>query len=474
MANDNPFAEPDDSDRTVIRPAPGGRRQPASRPANPAVQSSPAYAAPQYAPPQYSPAATPPGPAEPFLPAGEPVNHAAFAVGANPLAIAAGPLLQLLARLGNTATPPDSGDLRERAVVELRRFEQAAREGGVPMEQLRPAHYALCASLDDVVLNTPWGSGGVWASRSLVSTFHQEVRSGDRFFDLLKQIRQNPGTMLPVLELMYLCLSLGFMGRHRLSQRGVAEIDRLREETYAVLVRQRGLREPGLSPRWEGVRAPYRATRARVPVWVAAVVGLAVVAGLFVWSAQDLAEASDQLFARALALPPGHMPAIRRAAAVTQLRQPPPDPGQPNAVDRLRTFLKPEIDEGLVFVLGTDATPIVRIANRGLFASGSATPAESFSPLLDRIGRALAAEQGQVDVVGYTDNQPIRTVRFPSNFQLSGARAAAAAAALARSMGGDSRLHTEARADADPIASNATPEGRDQNRRIEVVLHRSS
>jgi len=456
MASDNPFAEPDDSDRTIIRPAPGGRR-PAARP--------PA-AAPAAAPFVDQPAAS-------FASAPEePGARSALAIGNSPLAVAASPLIQLLARLGNTATAPDSGSLRERAVAEMRRFEQVARDGGVPMEQLRPAHYALCASLDDVVLNTPWGSTGEWASRSMVSTFHQEVRSGDRFFDVLGQMRQNPGTMLPVLELMYLCLSLGFMGRHRLSQRGVAEIDRLREETYAVIARQRRAPEPALSPRWEGQNAPYRPSRARLPVWVAAVAGLAVTAALFVWSSRTLAEASDDLFARAMALPPGHMPAISRAVAVTPPRQPPPS--EPTAVDRLRTFLKPEIDQKLVEVLGTDATPIVRIHNSGLFASGSATLNENFLSLFDRIGKALAAEKGQVDVLGYTDNQPIRTVKFPSNFKLSAARAAAAEAELARVMGGTERLRAEGRADADPIASNATAQGREQNRRIELILHRQS
>ena len=453
MASDNPFAEPDDSDRTIIRPSPGGRRPAATLP----------------------PSAPPPNLPAPQLSSDEPGDRAALAalaVGNSPLAIAASPLIQLLARLGNTATAPDSGDLRQHAVAEMRRFEQVARDGNVPMEQLRPAHYALCASLDDVVQNTPWGSSGGWASRSLVSTFHQEVRSGDRFFDLLGQIKQNPGTMLPVLELMYLCLSLGFMGRHRLSQRGVAEIDRLREETYAVISRQRQSTEPGLSPRWEGQNAPYRAARTRVPVWVAAVAGLAVIASFFIWSSRTLAEGSDELFARALALPPGHMPVISRAAAVTELRKVTPD--GPDAVDRLRTFLKPEIDQRLVEVNGTDATPIVLIHNRGLFASGSATLNESFLPLIDRIGKALGVEKGLVDVIGYTDNQPIRTVKFPSNLRLSAGRATAAAAALAGSMNGAERLHAEGRADADPVASNATPEGREQNRRIEIVLHRQS
>ena len=72
-------------------------------------------------------------------------------------------------------------------------------------------------------------------------------------------------------------------------------------------------------------------------------------------------------------------------------------------------------------------------------------------------------------MVGYTDDQPIRTVAFPSNFQLSQARAQAAAAVIGA--GADpGRLSAEGRADADPVASNDTPEGRERNRRIEVIL----
>ena len=75
-------------------------------------------------------------------------------------------------------------------------------------------------------------------------------------------------------------------------------------------------------------------------------------------------------------------------------------------------------------------------------------------------------------MIDYTDNQPVRSVRFPSNFQLSVARANAVRAIIARSVGDPARVSAEGRADADPIASNATAEGREQNRRIEIVLHR--
>ena len=139
--SDNPFSEHEDSDRTVIRPVPGGRRTACDAGGTPA---HPPTLRRRRAPPRRS--------------SGEGAETISF--GLSPLIEAAAPLLQLLGRLRNTYSQPDPGDLRERAIQQIRTFEQAARDAGVPLDQLRPAHYALCASLDDVVLNTPWGSSG--------------------------------------------------------------------------------------------------------------------------------------------------------------------------------------------------------------------------------------------------------------------------------------------------------------------------
>lgn len=445
--SDNPFIEPEDSERTVIRPIPGGRRAvPADAPVG-LAEASPRPAAPA------------PSPTD---------GVETVAMGVSPLVAAAAPLLQLMVRLRNTINQPDPGDLRERAVQAMRRFEQQARDQAIPIELLRPAHYALCASLDDVVLNTPWGSTGIWDARSLVSTFHQEVRSGERFFDLLAQMRQNPGRFLPVIELMYLCMSLGFQGRYRLSPRGPAELDRLREETYALILRQRQLAEPELSPHWKGLAAPYRGARPTVPVWVGASVALAILAGLFIWLSTTLNAASDDLFARLLNAPPDHMPEIARAAPVVPVAL----PAQPPA-DPICDFLKPEVDQGLVTVTCTPPNPMIRLNNRGMFASGSATVEARFLPLLDRIADALKDQPGQVQIVGYTDNQPIRNnLKFPSNFALSMARAEAAKTIINRKIADPSRTAAEGRGESDPIAPNTTAEGREQNRRIEIVLHR--
>jgi type VI secretion system protein ImpK len=454
--SDNPFAEPEDDNRTVIRPTPGRRRAPVSE--HPTVTR-------REPPPEETPAPRAAAPAE---------GTENLSVGGDVLAAAAAPLLQLMARLRNTANPPDSGDLYQRTVRQIRAFEQEARDKGVPLEQLRPAHYALCASLDDVVLSTPWGSSGTWGQRSLVSTFHQEVRSGERFFDVLKQMCDNPGRFLPVIELMYICMSLGFMGRYRLDRRGVGDIGRIREETYAVIARQRKAAEPALAPHTKGVNAPYRPVRFVVPLWVAAMAGLGIIGALFLWFSITLNAESDTVYARLQGAPPTAMPTITRTPVVepAPVVATPPPPPEPSSLDKLRQFLKPEIDQKLVEVLGTPAQPLVRIIGRNMFASGSATLTVSFKPLLERIGLALKEEIGPVKVIGYTDSEPIRTIAFPSNFQLSTARAQAASTIIGAALGEPSRISVEGRADADPIAPNTTAEGRERNRRIEVVLTR--
>jgi type VI secretion system protein ImpK len=453
--SDNPFGEPDDSERTIIRPMPGGRRGPSAQ-----AQPAPYPGAPLAPPPRTAP----PVAFDTSPPSSSGAETIRF--GLNPLIVAAAPLLQLLGRLGRTISSPNVEDLRERTTAQMRQFEAAARAAGVPAEQLGPAHYALCASIDDVVLNTPWGSQGVWAARSLVATFHREVRAGEQFFRILETLEKTPATNLPVLELMYYCLSLGFLGQYRLPPRRPADVDAIRENLYTMITRLRPPADPALSPHWEGVKSPYKPARATVPVWVMAAASLSLIGGLFVWISSDLNAASDTTFTAMLDAPLAHMPAITRSAPVRPVENPAPQP------DPLYVFLKPEIDQGLVEVLGDRTTPIVRIRNKGLFGSGSATIAPDHYQLLDRIGTALRAERGPVEVIGYTDNQPIRTVRFPSNFQLSSARAEAARDLILRPLGDPSRVTAVGKANADPLASNATEEGREQNRRIEVVLHR--
>lgn len=459
--SDNPFAEPDDSDRTVVR---GPQR---------AAQPTPAAA------PAFTPAAPPLPGAGSFGAAPPPMAGEAESipkVGMGPLAAAAAPLLDLLARMAAGVHVSDPGEVRERAARGLRQFEVDARETSASPDELRAAHYALCASLDDVALSTPWGQGSVWSTRSLVSTFHQEVKAGDRFFDMLGAMQKDPGRYRQSLEICYLCLALGFQGRYRLSRTGAAELDRIREGLYQLLAQIRGPWERMLSPRWKGVDAPHRVGRGGIPSWVAGALAVAILGLGYAWMSNALAGRADDLFTRLAGLPPGSVPTIQRVAPPQPPAPPPPPPPaarptRPDLATRLRQFLAPEIQQGLVAVLTDPNRTIVRISNRGMFASGSATVDPRFNDLLNRIGQALREEPGSVLVVGHSDNQPIRTARFPNNYALSAARAQAAGAIIAAAEGATpGRFTTEGRGEAEPIATNATAEGREENRRIEVVI----
>ena len=90
-------------------------------------------------------------------------------------------------------------------------------------------------------------------------------------------------------------------------------------------------------------------------------------------------------------------------------------------------------------------------------------------PVLDKVGRSLASIPGSVLISGHTDSVPIRSARFPSNWHLSRDRADAVLAYLSRTVP-RSRMQAEGRAETEPIASNETPQGRADNRRVEINL----
>ena len=414
----------------------------------------------------------PPGAAP--APMGEPLGP--LPTGQSPLVIAATPLLQLLGRIRNTFNPPDPGELRMRTIQAMRDFETAGRAAAIPQEVLHPARYALCASIDDVVLHTPWGAASPWVQASLVSTFHQEVISGEGFFHQLSALKREPARNLMLLELMYLCLSLGYQGQYRLSRNGPAQLEQIREDLYQTIVRLRAPYEQGLSPRWKGIEAPYRPARALVPVWVMALVALAAVAGTWGVFLEQLNAASDHPQALLDKIAPTRMPKLDRPAPPREQPPPPPvvQPRTPSPiVMTLRRFLQPEIERQLVIVSETPTMVRVRIFNGGMFASGSAAIRPEFESLLERIGDALNTEPGDVLVTGHTDKFPIRTVRYPSNLQLSLGRAEAAKVVMSRRLRDPDRVTVKGRADKDRIGNDETEEEHQHNRRIEVTLQRS-
>jgi chemotaxis protein MotB len=105
-----------------------------------------------------------------------------------------------------------------------------------------------------------------------------------------------------------------------------------------------------------------------------------------------------------------------------------------------------------------------------LFPSGSAEIKPETYPILDKLYEILRDLPNPVEVEGHTDSIPISTEKFPSNWELSTARASSIVRYFIAKGINPERLKASGYADTKPIASNTTPEGRAQNRRVEVVI----
>ncbi len=423
----NPMQDPD---RTVLVPAPGGRRTAPSQP----------------------PASAPPPP----TPNGAPVQlHGA---GLNPLVRAANPLLDLVPPLRRMASHPDVEALRMQLIQAIKTFETAAKAAHVNHDQIAAARYSLCTLLDETISSTPWGGGGVWASRSLLVAFHNEAFGGEKFFLILQKLSQAPKDNVDALELMYLCLALGLEGRYRVIDNGRSQLDALRERLQQLIAQHKTPVETELSPHWKGATGKGEPLWRMVPVWIMAAGAAVVLILLQLFLGHRLGNASDPVFANLLSLKTAPPP-------VATLAVPAP------TVPRLAGFLAPEIAQGLVTVVDSADRSVVTLRGDGVFASGSGDVSGAYLGLLGRIGAALKTVPGKVIVVGHTDNtKPGLSAHFPSNYELSKARATAVRDLLAERAGPEARYSVEGRGDSEPLASNDTPAGRSRNRRVEIVL----
>ncbi len=139
--------------------------------------------------------------------------------------------------------------------------------------------------------------------------------------------------------------------------------------------------------------------------------------------------------------------------------------------EMLKKALNNEIRQGLVEVLSENNQVMIRVREKGSFKSGRANIQSSFVPTLDKISRILAKTRGHIVVAGHTDDIPISTRRFPSNWELSAARSATFVHFLKRRGKIDpKRMEIRAYADTRPLDPAKTPQARAKNRRVEILL----
>ena len=495
----NPFGR---GERTIIRPNPGGRLP--QTPYPPSGEPPPSQSSPQPRAP-YSP--TPGSPSAPYSPqpqgyAAAPSSHAPeewistptppqspqaapapgpllrvdelVAPNANPIMRAAGPLLQLLGRLRVALMRASFASLMEQVADAVKFFETDIRSAGISEQQANTAKYILCATADDIVQHIPTEDRHVWTQYSMLSRFFGERIGGVRFFEILDHLKTDPLVNYPVLELQHACLALGFQGMHRTTAGGLANLQLIQRNLYETLRRVRPKVMSDLSPNWRGQALANRRQRIRVPVWMVAAIAAALLTGVYFTLRELLSSRAENAAEVAMALhPSGAIELKRRVIA------PPPPPPPPPPVDRitqLQRIRNALALEKTACAMTADQTPsfiVIRVCDLVLFASGQANVLDAFKPVAARVAATLDKEPGRIRIVGHTDSSPMKSVRFPSNFELSVERAKAVAAVLKTGLADPSRVEIAGKGPDEPIAPNTTPEGRAKNRRVEIFIERS-
>lgn len=166
-------------------------------------------------------------------------------------------------------------------------------------------------------------------------------------------------------------------------------------------------------------------------------------------------------------VPEPSRPAVPAAPVPTSPALPAPPsltPGNRQWLDRLEALgLPPEVD-----ISATERKVTIVVRERILFASGSATLQPAALDLLRALAPSLASLPGSITVEGHSDDLAISTIRFPSNWELSAARAAAVVRALAGMGVPSARLGALGLADSRPVTGD--PARRAENRRVEIVV----
>jgi len=429
---------------------------PVPPPAAPGRPVTPAAAPGWAAPPAAAPAAAPQqgGGRIDFAP-GEPVLH-----GPEPVIAAAGRLILLANHIKTMAVGPDLESLRRTTVGELDAFIKRVRGLGLEPKSVQLAHYILCAFIDDAVMSTPWGGSSQWSSQSLLVVYHKDARGGDRMFQFAEQMERDPNSEPRLVELLYQCLALGFEGRAALDPRGQNLLAQRRSGLAALVQRQRAAPTGEISPQWRGAAVQSGRFGAAIPLW-AVLAGLGVIA-LLIFAALLL-----HLSSRATAA----IEAVDRAVGNAAVPPPPPPPAQAETplYEKFQDILRPDVAAGRLELTREGNEIVIRLHNQGLFASAQADASSSWSDTFEHLAQAANLTKGPIKVEGHTDDQAIRSLQFPSNQELSEARAESVAQAIGGAGLADaSRVSIAGFGATQPIGDNASDEGRTRNRRVEL------
>ncbi|MFT6985295.1 MAG: chemotaxis protein MotB [Psychromonas sp.] len=158
----------------------------------------------------------------------------------------------------------------------------------------------------------------------------------------------------------------------------------------------------------------------------------------------------------------------------TQLQDFTPAPGvsaQHGLAKKIAAELREEIEDGAIEIEALGQQLIIRVREKGAFPSGSAFLQPRFRPIIDKVAGILVDVPGVITISGHTDNEPVQSELYRSNWDLSAQRAISVAHEMLKVQGmKDKKLVVSGYANSKPLSDNNTKAARRRNRRVEIMI----
>lgn len=438
----------DDSlSKTMIIPNPGGRRTPNQSPSQPPPEQPPG----NFSPPPSSP---------PPMQSATMSQNGDFGrvEGENIILSACSDILTLAGNIKSLEPSNSIEQLRVDIDRLISHFSNELSNASVSNEIILTARYILCCLLDELVLSTPWGTESSWSQQTLLSKYHNETWGGEKFFLIVNKLLEQPQKNINLIELCYVCLSVGFSGKYRVSPQGQNELIQISQRLYQHIEQNRPI-DRDLSPTWQGVGRRQQGLVKRFPSWVFFLILLFCVAGVYIGLLSNLKTKVDPIYAQ--------LEAVGWQDFVFKVNAKQSSQVDVNSIaNSLRNDLRLEISANLLAVDAKDNMVIIRFISPILFGSGSSVVEPAALPEVNKLVNAIAQYASQVWVVGHTDS----TGKADSNWVISRKRAEAIAQWLKQASIQLPNTITRAAADTQPLVPNTSEHNRSLNRRVELKL----
>ena len=204
--------------------------------------------------------------------------------GINPIVDAAGQLFTIMGELKSTRVYHTLSKLQNELIQEMNAFQDCVKSHGYNTEYTLVCRYVLCAAIDELIHATPWGGQKHWEAYSLLGTYSQDTRHQENFFSILERAIKEPDYYIDLMELMYLCLSMGYRGRYRSQDYDPAELEQITNALYKHIRAYRGNFSKSLSPAPLQPVKPRTRTILRKPesIWTTLLITACIIMIIFI------------------------------------------------------------------------------------------------------------------------------------------------------------------------------------------------